>query len=111
MLEADQRPRLSPVGNPVDGDPLEGGPEAFGYRWDGEGQPLAAADSRDEIRFRQQTDGSEPPVPLQHYEFPVVRSFHHHQRLNVEVTVGGHRLQQFVEFSTAVEFGDQCLVG
>ena len=110
VLEADQRARLTPVGDAVDRNLLERRAEMGRDLRDGQVQSCVTTDSRDEIRFAEQADGRETPVSLQHHEV-AVRSFHDHERLDIQVSVGGHRLEKLVELGAAVEFSDQRLFG
>ena len=73
--------------------------------------------SRDRIsptRFRlaQQTQCREPPIPFQNDQLAAlrVRVVHNDQRLDIEISVRGNRLEQLIELGGPVQAGDYRLI-
>ena len=113
VLEADEGASPLPVRNEVDGNLVERPPDLAVDLRNGDAGALGGRDPSHQNRFPQQKQRGEPPVAFQDDESVIVAVAlaHHDQRLDVEVPVGGDRLQQLVELGRAVEARNDPLVG
>ena len=115
VLEAYEGARPLPTRNEIHGNLVEGLPDLVVDFRNGDAGALGSLDSAHQGRLPQQPQRGQPPVAFQDDE-PVIVAVagavaHHDQRLDVEVPVGGDRLQQLVELGRAVEARDDPLVG